>query len=125
MVDFKNNTSIFKMDEGRRDTFDKTITQFYVRGEETVACYKAFRDYMIFTTRRIIIVNVQGLSGKKRDYSSIPYSKIQAFSVRTAGMLDIDTDVDLAIAGIGLIHLEFTAGTNVGKLLRIIGEYTL
>ena len=125
MINFTNNSQFFKMSEVAKDTFDKNVMPFYVSGEETVACYKAVRDYMVFTNKRMIVVDVQGITGKKKDYSCFPYSKIQAFSVKTAGVLDVDTDVDIAFAGLGMIHLEFTTGTNVAKLLRLIGEYTL
>lgn len=125
MINYTNNSQVYKMREVAVNTFDNTITMFYVNGEETVACYQAVRDYMIFTNKRMIVVDVQGFTGKKKDFSSFPYSKIQAFSVKTAGLLDIDTDVDIVFAGLGTIHLEFTTGTNVAKLLRLIGGYVL
>ncbi len=125
MINFTNNSQIFKMSEVSPDTFEKTVSMFYIDGEETIACYKAMRDYMIFTNKRMIVVDVQGIMGKKQDFSSFPYSKIQAFSVKTAGILDVDTDVDIVFAGLGTIHLEFTTQTNVAKLLRLIGGFTL
>lgn len=125
MINFKNNAQIFKMKEVEKNTFDSTVKAIYVDGEETIACYKAVRDYMIFTNKRMIVVDVQGLTGTKKDFSCFPYSKIQAFSVKTAGILDVDADVEIAFAGLGLIHLEFTTGTNVARLLKLIGEYTL
>lgn len=125
MINYTNNSQVYKMREVAVNTFDNTVTMFYVNGEETVACYQAVRDYMIFTNKRMIVVDVQGFTGKKKDFSSFPYSKIQAFSVKTAGLLDIDTDVDIVFAGLGTIHLEFTTGTNVAKLLRLIGGYVL
>ena len=125
MINFTNNSQIFKMSEVSPDTFEKTVSMFYIDGEETIACYKAMRDYMIFTNKRMIVVDVQGIMGKKQDFSSFPYSKIQEFSVKTAGILDVDTDVDIVFAGLGTIHLEFTTQTNVAKLLRLIGGFTL
>ena len=125
MINFTNNSQIFKMKEVALNTFDDTVSMFYVDGEETIACYQAMRDYMVFTNKRMIVVDVQGVFGKKKDFSSFPYSKIQAFSVKTAGVLDIDTDIDIAFAGLGLVHLEFTTATNVAKLLRLIGGFVL
>ena len=81
-----------------------------MNGEETMACYKAVRDHIIFTNKRMIVVNVQGLVGKRKEFSIFPYSKLQAFSVETAGVIDIDTDVDLVYAGLGTVHLEFSLG---------------
>ena len=125
MINFVNNSQIFKLKEVETAMFDETVRCFYIDGEETIACYKALRDYMIFTNKRLIVVDVQGITGKKKDFSSFPYSKIQAFSVKTAGALDIDTDVDLVFAGLGNVHLEFSLGTDVAKLLRMISKYVL
>lgn len=125
MVDFKNNTQMFKMKEVEKDTFSDKVSPYMIDGEETVACYKALRDYCVFTNKRVIVVDVQGIIGKKQDYSSLPYNKIQAFSVKTAGVLDIDTDIDIVFTGLGLVHLEFSTGTNVAKICRLISEYAL
>ena len=125
MINFTNNSQIFKMSEVEKNTFENTLRPLYINNEETIACYKAVRDYMVFTNKRMIVVDVQGITGKKKDFSCFPYSKVQAFSVKTAGVLDVDTDVDIAFAGLGTIHLEFTTGTDVAKLLRLIAEYTL
>ncbi len=125
MVDFTNNSQIFKLKEVEKNMFDATVTAFYVNGEETISCYKAIRDYIVFTNKRMIVVDVQGITGKKKEYSIFPYSKLQAFSVETAGIIDIDTDVDLVFAGLGTVHLEFTLGTDVAKLLRLISAYIL
>ena len=125
MISFTNNSQMYKMKEVAVNSFDDVVGLFYIDGEETIACYQALRDFMIFTNKRMIVVDVQGFTGKKKDFSSFPYSKIQAFSVKTAGMLDIDTDVDIVFAGLGTVHLEFTTNTNVAKLLRLIGGFTL
>ncbi|MBO7402298.1 MAG: PH domain-containing protein [Lachnospiraceae bacterium] len=125
MIDFVNNSQIFKLKEVEKNMFDETVSVFYVNGEETIACYKAVRDYIVFTNKRMIVVNVQGLVGKKKEFSIFPYSKLQAFSVETAGVIDIDTDVDLVFAGLGTVHLEFSIGTNIAKLLRLISAYVL
>ena len=125
MVNFTNNSQVFKLKEVEKNMFDATVTAFYVNGEETIACYKAVRDYIVFTNKRMIVVDVQGLTGKKREFSIFPYSKLQAFSVETAGIIDIDTDVDLVFAGLGTVHLEFTLGTDVARLLRLVSAYIL
>lgn len=125
MISFTNNSQMYKMKEVAVNSFDDVVGLFYIDGEETIACYQALRDFMIFTNKRMIVVDVQGFTGKKKDFSSFPYSKIQAFSVKTSGLLDIDTDVDIVFAGLGTVHLEFTTNTNVAKLLRLIGGFTL
>lgn len=55
MINFTNNSQIFKMKEVALNTFDDTVSMFYVDGEETIACYQAMRDYMVFTNKRKLI----------------------------------------------------------------------
>ncbi len=68
---------------------------------------------VVFTNRRVICVNVQGMTGLKKDFTSIPYSSIQMFSVETAGPMDIDSELVLFLAGIGKITFEFSGFSNV------------
>lgn len=56
---------------------------------------------MMFTNKRIFAVNVQGLTGSKVDISSLPYSKIQAFSIETAGTFDRDSELEMYFSGLG------------------------
>ena len=90
MIDF-NNAKYLKLHPVSPDKFLATIRPILLDSEEIVACYQSVRDYLLFTTRRIISVNVQGLTGKKQDFTSLPYARIQAFSIETAGVLDLDT----------------------------------
>lgn len=83
------------------------------------------RDKLIFTDKRIISVNVQGLTGKKIDYTSIPYSKIQAYSVETAGMMDMDAEIDITISGLGTVRFELTGTTDIKEICREISEKIL
>ncbi len=94
MIDF-NNASIIKLRKSKGLSDEDTIKPLFVNGEEFIAKYTAIRDYVVFTNKRIISVNVQGLTGKKKDYTSLPYSKIQAFSIETAGMFDLDAELEL------------------------------
>ena len=77
------------------------------------------RDKLIFTNKRIISVNVQGITGKKVDYTSIPYSKIQVFSIETSGTFDLDSELDVTISGLGTIRFELNAQTDIKSL----GQY--
>ena len=60
------------------------LAPILVEGEAVHLSFKGMRDSVIFTNKCLIAVNVQGLTWKKRDYSSLPYSKVQAWSIETA-----------------------------------------
>lgn len=124
MIDF-TNASFFKLRQADPSPFTETIFPMFVNGEQIIGCYQGFRDYVVFTTKRIIAVNVQGLTGKKRDFTSLPYSKIQAYSVETAGVLDLDAELELWFAGLGKVRFEFTAQTNISGICRMISERVL
>lgn len=83
------------------------------------------RDYVIFTNKRVIAVNVQGVTGKKKDITTLPYSKIQLFSVETSGVLDLDSELDLYYSGVGLVKFEFAGQSDIAEIAREIGEYLL
>lgn len=83
------------------------------------------RDFVVFTNKRIISVNVQGITGAKKDFTSIPYSKIQVFSVETAGTFDTDGELDIAISGIGMVRFEFSGSSDIIEIGKLIAEFTL
>ncbi len=66
-------------------------------GEAVQAGFKVFRDTWIFTSNRLIMVDVQGMTGRKREYLSIPYEKITMFSVETTGTFDQDAELKIWI----------------------------
>ena len=55
----------------------REIADLFAPGEEAVQCFQTIRDQVIFTNKRVFIVNVQGVTGKKVSYFSYPYSKVQ------------------------------------------------
>ena len=124
MIDFKNG-SVFKLKRTGKFNNEKVIAPLFVPGEIFIGEYQAIRDYIIFTNKRAIAVNVQGVTGKKKDFTTLPYSKIQLFSVETAGVLDLDSELDLYYSGIGLVKFEFTGESDIVNIARTIGEYLL
>ena len=65
------------------------------QNEAIHAGFKVFRDTWIFTSERLIIVDVQGMTGRKKEYLSIPYGKITMFSVETTGTFDLDAELKI------------------------------
>lgn len=89
--------------------------------EEVVElAYIAKRDKILFTNKRILIMNVQGLTWKKIDYHTIPYSKITSFSIETAGTFDLDSELKIWVSGLGGVEIKFIKGIDIketGKYL--------
>ena len=83
------------------------------------------RDFVIFTTKRIIAVNVQGFTGTKKDFTSLPYSKIQAFSIETAGVFDLDAELEIYYSGLGKVKFDFAGDNDIAAIGRLIGQMVL
>jgi len=96
-----------------------------VQGEQVHLAFKGIRDSIVFTDKRLISINVQGMSGKKRDYTSLPLNKIQAWSVETAGTFDRDSELDLWFSGLGKVRLEFKGSVNIQHISQLIGHHVL
>ncbi len=101
------------------------LAPLLVEGEQVYLAFKGARDYVAFTSKRAIAVDVQGMSGKKKDFTSLPYAKVQAFSVETAGSFDRDSELELWFSGIGRVKFEFRGKTDVAYLSKLIATYVL
>ncbi len=124
MIDFENN-SVFKLSPVAPESMMERVGPLLVEGEIIIAAFKAIRDSVVFTSKRVIAVNVQGITGKKVDYTSLPYSKVQAYSVETSGLFDLDCELDLFYSGIGRIRFELRGKVNVVELSRQIAAHIL
>ena len=124
MIDFNSN-SIFKLMPINRTEMLAPINQFLIEGETVLDVFKTIRDQVVFTNKRIIAANVQGFTGKKVDYTSIPYSKIQTFSVETAGTIDLDCELEVYISGLGKVRFEIRGSFDIVAFNRTISEFVL
>jgi len=125
MIDFDGKGFFARLKKVKDDEFGRIITDFLIEGENVVGTYKSVRDGIVFTNKRIITINVQGITGKKQDYTSIPYSKISAFSLETAGIFDLDAELELHMSGVGKVKFEFVGSTDVKEICKMISRYAL
>lgn len=125
MIDFNKDGFFARLKKVNNDEFGKIINDFLINGEEVIGAYKSLRDGVVFTNKRIIAINVQGITGKKQDYTSIPYGKISTFSLETAGLFDLDAELELYMSGVGKVKFQFTGDTNVKEICKAISIYTL
>lgn len=124
MIDFQN-ASFMKLKPVSDNDFAGMITPMFIPGEQIIQSFRGIRDGAVFTNKRIFAINVQGITGKKKDFTSLPYSKIQAYSVETAGVLDLDSELELWFSGMGKVKFEFVARANVADICRMISEKVL
>ena len=124
MIDF-NSKVVFKL-ELIENSMGKTEVEFLLLENETIEfSFKSMRDMVIITNKRVIAINVQGITGKKRDYSSLPLDKIQAFSVETAGSMDLDSELELWFSGLGKVKFEFSRTVDIRSIGTFISGHLL
>tara|TARA_B100000700_G_C14937540_1_gene805134 strand:- start:333 stop:701 length:369 start_codon:yes stop_codon:yes gene_type:complete len=86
--------------------------------EEVKCFYKGIRDMLIITDKRMITVDKKGLTGKKQQYISVPLSKIVSYSITTAGGIDLDSDLEIFLMGMGSIKVGILRPTkNIDQLI--------
>lgn len=92
--------------------------------ESVEHAYKLIRDLFIFTNRRLVLVDKQGLTGSKLEYHSIPYSKITHYSVETAGHFDREAELVIWISGMTHpIRKQFSKKVNIYDVQAILTSY--
>lgn len=124
MIDF-NKSVVFKLKPMEITDVREEVKAFLVDGENILSSFKTVRDQLVFTNKRVIATNVQGFTGKKVDYTSIPYSKVQTFSVETSGILDLDCEIELYISAIGKVKFEIKGNFDIVEFNKILSDYVL
>jgi Bacterial PH domain len=95
-------------------------------GESIERAYKLLRDMFIFTNKRLILVDKQGITGKKVEYHSIPYRTITHFSIETAGSFDLDAELKIWISGSELpVQKQFNKSLNIYEVQSVLAAYVL
>jgi hypothetical protein len=124
MIDF-NQTSIFKLKPITPDKIRPDFHKFLIEGEKIFGGFKTIRDQVIFTDKRIIAADVKGVTGSRVDYTSLPYSKIHAFSVETSGTVDIDCEIELWFSELGKVKFEMTGSFDIVRFNKYISHQVL
>lgn len=96
------------------------VSALLLQGEQAVAAFATFRDSAIFTTKRLIVRDAQGLTGRKIEIYSLPYSTINMWSSENAGTLDWNSELELWTRA-GHIKVKLAKGVDVRRLDALIG----
>lgn len=102
----------------------RDIGPVLIEGEQPVAAYKTFRDSAVFTTRRLIVRDAQGLTGKKVEIYSLPYRSITMWSSENAGRLDLNAELELWTRA-GHIKISLGRGVDIRRLDHLISHVVL
>lgn len=122
-----NQNSVFNLKPINIEGVRREVQGLMVMNEQPVMAFQTIRDQLVFTNKRIISIDVQGITGKRKSFTSMPYSKIQFFSIQTQGFAEIFPDSELFIMfSNGFTStFEFKGGVDIGAIGRMISNYVL
>jgi hypothetical protein len=95
-------------------------------GEKVEHAYQLIRDYFVFTDKRFVLVDKQGITGSKTEYHSIPYKSITHFSIETAGTFDMDAELKIWISGTAApLQKTFNKKLSIYEVQAVLASYVL
>ena len=95
-------------------------------GETIEKAYQLIRDMFLFSDKRLIFVDKQGMTGSKIEYVSIPYRSITRFSVETAGTFDLDAELKIWVSGNPTpIGVTFNKKLSIYEVQSVLASYVL
>jgi hypothetical protein len=117
-----NSAGVAKIEELNTE-YGKLLTE----GEIIEVGYRVIRDVFIFTNKRLILVDKQGVSGKKVEYKTVAYKSISRFSVESAGEFDLDAELKIWVASETMpsIDKKFSNTVNIYDVQKILAKYVL
>ena len=126
MINFNKNTA-WNLTTINLNSIHNEVAGLMVNGERPLMAFKTIRDQLVFTNKRIISIDVQGITGKRRSFTSLPYSKVQFFSIQTPGFMELVPDSELFLHFTNGFEatFEFRGNVDIGQIGRIISEYVL
>lgn len=122
-----NQNSVWNLKPINADSVRAEVNGLLINGEEVVMAFQTIRDQLVFTNKRIIAIDVQGLTGMRKSFSTMPYSKIQYFTIQTPGFAELFPDSELFImfSNSFTAKFEFKGKVDIGEIGRMISEYVL
>ena len=104
----------------------KEFSQILAPGERVEHAYQLIRDYFVFTDKRFVLVDKQGITGNKVEYHSIPYRSITHFSVETGGTFELDAELKIWISGTAEpIQKQFNKKLSIYEVQSVLASYVL
>lgn len=110
-----------KIDAGKiQEEFGRILSE----GELVEHAYQLIRDYFVFTNKRLVLVDKQGMTGSKVEYHSIPYKSITHFSIETGGHFDLDAELKIWVSGTAIpFQKRFNKRLSIYEVQSVLAGY--
>ncbi|WP_374399003.1 PH domain-containing protein [Flavobacterium sp.] len=110
-----------------QETLVKDYGKLLITGEEIELGFKLIRDTFIFTNKRLILIEKQGITGSKIEYKSITYKSISRFSVETAGTFDLEAELKIWVSSEAhpSVVKQFNKSVNVYDVQNVLAHHVL
>ncbi len=105
---------------------EKAVTPILVPGEQLQKAFGLVRDLIVLSNKRLILIDKQGVTGKKAEFLSIPYRNIHRFAMETAGHTDLDSELKVWLSGLPEpMTMQFKRGKGIYEIYRLLSTYVL
>lgn len=122
-----NEDSVWNLRAIKPESVRADVNGLLIGGEVIVSAFQTVRDQLVFTNKRIIAIDVQGVTGKRKSFTTLPYSKVQFFTIQTPGFMELfsDTELLLMFSNGVTAKFEFRGSVDIGQISRVISQYAL
>jgi len=122
-----NQNSVFNLKPIDPNAVRGEVAGLLIEGEDIRFAFQTVRDQLVMTNKRIIAIDVQGITGKRKSFATMPYSKIQYFAIQTPGFIELFPDCELFIMFSNgfTSNFEFKGNVDIGAIGRMLSEFVL
>ena len=122
-----NEDSVWNLRAIKPESVRADVNGLLIGGEVIVSAFQTVRDQLVFTNKRIIAIDVQGVTGKRKSFTTLPYSKVQFFTIQTPGFMELfsDTELLLMFSNGFTAKFEFRGSVDIGQISRVISQFAL
>ena len=122
-----NEDSVWNLRAIKPESVRADVNGLLIGGETIVSAFQTVRDQLVFTNKRIIAIDVQCVTGKRKSFTTLPYSKVQFFTIQTPGFMELfsDTELLLMFSNGFTAKFEFRGSVDIGQISRVISQYAL
>ncbi len=126
MINFNKN-SVWNLRPINVNEVRNELYGLLLNDEVILSAFKIIRDQLVFTNKRIVAIDVQGITGSKRSFSSLPYSKVQFFAIQTPSVMEMvkDSELYLEFSSGFSATFEFKGDVDIGQIGRMVSKYVI